>query len=81
MAPLVDAVARCGTLLALDARRNGLSPAFARTRLLPAVRGSASLVQLTLRDDGDRGALPELAEAEELIRERRAAAAAAGGGR
>ena len=65
---LLWAVAASDTLLELRGIGNGISAAYARVFILPAVHANASLRELTLRGIGD---VPELVEAEALVRARR----------
>jgi hypothetical protein len=77
--PLLDALPHNTHLRELDVSDNGMSEAFARDVLLPAVRANTGLRELTMDDDDD-GAAQECAfrrEAQALLAARRAAAAAA----
>jgi hypothetical protein len=67
--PLFDALPGNAHLHTLDVRTNGISEAFARTQLLPAVRANSSLRVLK---EGHR---PAAREAEALVAARAAAAA------
>jgi len=66
LAPIVDALTRNCHLRELDLSRNGMSEAFARERLLPAVRANISLRELLCVHEGDEP-VPAAAEAEELV--------------
>jgi hypothetical protein len=67
LAPIVEALALNRHLRTLDVCWNAMSEAFARERLLPAVRANTTLRVLKCCDD-DSGA--DGAEAEELVRRR-----------
>ena len=69
MAPIVEALALNHHLRELNCHSNGTSDAFARERLLPAVRANTSLRTLRCQDPilGPVAAW----EAEELVRRRR----------
>jgi len=65
LAPIVEALALNHHLYDLDIRRNGMSEALARDRLLPAVRANTTLQGLWC-DEDEAG--PAAKEAEELVR-------------
>ena len=68
--PIVEALALNRHLADLDVCGNGISEAFARERLLPAVRANTGLRELKVNDDLDDEVVPAAAEAEELVRRR-----------
>jgi hypothetical protein len=68
LAPIVEALARNRHLRELDIRYNGVSEAFAREQLLPAVRANRTL--RALRCARHRGDGVAAGEAEELVRRR-----------
>ena len=68
LAPIVEALALNRHLRALDCHSNGTSEAFARERLLPAVRANATLREFKCINGGGDEPAPALAEAEELLR-------------
>ena len=69
--PLCTALAASALLRLLMCSGNGVSAACARQHVLPAVRANASLRELTLCDEADAAAIPELAQAEALVRAQR----------
>jgi hypothetical protein len=68
LAPIVEALALNCHLHELDLSCNGMSEAFARERLLPAVRANTMLRKFACGEYDSRG--PAAAEAEELVRHR-----------
>jgi hypothetical protein len=68
LAPIVDALPLNRHLHTLDVGYNRISEAFARERLLPAVRANTSLRELSCADTAWRPRAEE--EAEELVRRR-----------
>ena len=70
LAPIVDALALNHHLRTLDVYLNFMSEAFARERLLPAVRANATLRKLTCFSPGTYSCGPSGREAEELVRRR-----------
>ena len=68
LAPIVEALALNRHLRALDCHSNGTIEAFARERLLPAVRANATLREFKCINGGGDEPAPALAEAEELLR-------------
>jgi len=69
--PLFAAVAQSTTLRRLDCQWNGISPEFARSVVLHAVRSNTSLRELWIAvDTFDYEEVPGLAEAEALVRAR-----------
>jgi hypothetical protein len=68
MAPIVGALPLNRHLRELNLQFNGMSEAFARERLLPAVRANATLREFKCINGGDVEPAPALAEAEELVR-------------
>jgi hypothetical protein len=69
LAPIVEALPLNRHLLTLDVGGTGMSEAFARERLLPAVRANTTLCKLTCANSESRPTAAE-AEAEELVRRR-----------
>jgi hypothetical protein len=70
LAPLAEALALNRHLRALHMHNNGMSEAFARERLLPAVRANTTLRQLACANYNYDSVPPAAAEAEELVRRR-----------
>jgi hypothetical protein len=69
LAPIFEALALNSHLCTLDVgRHNGMSEAFARERLLPAVRANTTLRLLTCANGLDDEPVPAAAEAEEMVR-------------
>ena len=68
LAPIVEALALNRHLRELNVGRNGMSEAFARERLLPAVRANTTLRWLTCANDDDEPEPDAVEEAEELVR-------------
>ncbi len=65
MGPIMDALPHARRLQKLDCMYNSMSEAFARERLLPAVRACASLREL------DAGGTAAVQEAQALLQQRR----------
>ncbi len=72
LGPLVDALPRNRHLLTLNCCHNDMSEAFARDRLLPAVRANTSLRELSGGAGHGEAGLPSAAAAAELVRQRSA---------
>jgi hypothetical protein len=68
LAPIVEALALNHHLRELHLSGNGMSEAFARERLLPAVRANTTLWDLRCADQDDEPVPPAAAEADELVR-------------
>jgi Ran GTPase-activating protein (RanGAP) involved in mRNA processing and transport len=77
LAPIMAVLRSCKHLCSLRCDYNGVSEAFARDVLLPAVRDNASLRALTACGGRDGGSTPFLCQAEALVAARAAADAAA----
>jgi Ran GTPase-activating protein (RanGAP) involved in mRNA processing and transport len=76
LGPLVDALPHNTHLRTLECHNNGITEAFARERLLPALQANASLRELTLIDTFvDSGTHPAiLRELQDMVAARAAAA-------
>ena len=70
MAPIVEALPLNRHLRVLDLRCSGMSEAFARDRLLPAVRANTTLRKFTYSSECDDEDVPAAAEAVELVNRR-----------
>ncbi len=71
LGPVMDALPHSRCLLKLDCSYNLMSEAFARERLLPAVRACASLRVLQAASDADGHNSPGVQEAQQLLQQRR----------